>query len=123
MNISKEQILESISNMSVMDIVDLTQLMKKKFNIQSLNNNETQEVKQEKKNKEEKKEFNITLTSYGNNKISVIKTIRSILNLGLKESKAFVENLPALVKSKISKPETDELKKKLEESGAVIEIK
>merc|ERR1711990_846795 len=109
-----------------MEIVDLVKEMEKKFevsasanmmvNTNNVDNAEKEEVK-------EQTEFSVTLESFGKSKISVIKSIRSIINLGLKEAKDFVENAPKLIKDGIDKKESEEIKKKLEEVGAKVSIK
>lgn len=125
MDLKKDDIINAISKMSVMEIVDLVKEMEKKFDVSASNmmmgggavaNSEKEEVK-------EQTEFNVTLESFGSSKISVIKSIRSIINLGLKEAKDFVENAPKLIKSGINKAESEEIKKKLEEVGAKVSIK
>lgn len=125
MDLKKDDIINAISKMSVMEIVDLVKEMEKKFdvsassmmmNTNNISNAEKQEVK-------EQTEFSVTLESFGTSKIAVIKSIRSIINLGLKEAKDFVENAPKMVKEKVSKEESEEIKKKLEEAGAKISIK
>lgn len=120
MSITKEQILDAVSSMSVMDIVELTSMMEKKFGVSSTSN-----IMTEKKDVivEEKTEFNVILNSIGKNKISVIKAVRSIISLGLKEAKDLVESAPVLLKEGISKDEANKLKKSLEEVGATVEIK
>lgn len=119
--------IEIISKMNVLEIVELTKEIEKKFNISQsdlINNNTNKLEKEEKVNKEEKKsEYTVIMTSYGNSKLNVIKTIRSILNLGLKEAKDFVENIPATIKEKIQEKDAEEIKNKLESSGAKIELK
>lgn len=122
MAMTKEKIIEAISEMSVMDIVDLVSIMEKKFGVSSIpisssGNNETIEKK------EEKTEFDVLLKSIGKNKIAVIKVVRSTLGLGLKESKDLVESSPVVLKEKMNKKDAELLKDNLEKTGAVIEIK
>merc|ERR1712157_224264 len=111
--------------MSVMEIVELVKEMEEKFDVSTsnmmmsgnvANNTQQEEAK-------EQTEFSVTLESFGTSKISVIKSIRSIVNLGLKEAKDFVENAPKLIKEGIDKKESEEIKKKLEEVGAKVSIK
>lgn len=125
MAVSKEEILESISNMSVMDVVDLVKLMEDKFGVSAAavavaapaaGGAGAAQV-------EEKTEFNVILAKAGDNKINVIKVVREITGLGLKEAKDLVEGAPKAVKEGIAKAQADELKKKLEEAGATVEIK
>lgn len=125
MDLKKDDIINAISKMSVMEIVELVKEMEKKFDISPSNmmmSNVTSSS-QEKEEVKEQTEFSVTLESFGKSKISVIKSIRSIINLGLKEAKDFVENAPKLIKEKIDKKESEEIKKKLEEVGAKVSIK
>ncbi|WP_343128219.1 50S ribosomal protein L7/L12 [Buchnera aphidicola (Takecallis taiwana)] len=122
MAITKEQIIDAISTMSVIEIVDLVSTMEKKFGVSSIpvvTNNENQQSQQP----EEKTEFDIFLKSFGKNKISVIKAVRSTMGLGLKESKDLVESAPTMLKEKISKKDSELFKDTLEKAGATIEIK
>jgi len=125
MKISNEDIINAISNMNILELTELTNLIEKTFNIsiqhQQINNNS--EKKEENVKVEEKTSFTIIMTSFGDNKLNVIKTIRSILDLGLKEAKEFVEKLPATVKENIQKSDVEKIKTALETSGAKIEIK
>ena len=109
---SKEDILDAISNMTVMEIVDLVKMMEEKFGVTAA----APAV-------EEKTEFNVTMTSFGANKVGVIKVIREITGLGLKEAKDLVEGVPSQVKDGIPKADAEAIKKKLEEAGAAAEIK
>ena len=126
MAVSKEDILETISNMSVMDVVDLISAMEEKFGVSAAApvavaagpaaGGETAAA-------EEKTEFDVVLASFGSSKVPVIKAVREITGLGLKEAKDLVEGAPAAVKEGVEQSEADELKKKLEEVGATVEIK
>ncbi|QCI24154.1 50S ribosomal protein L7/L12 [Buchnera aphidicola (Muscaphis stroyani)] len=122
MSITKEQILDAVSEMSVMNIVELISEMEKKFgvsaNISSHSGND-----HEKKPAEEKTEFDVFLKVVGPNKVPVIKTVRSATGLGLKEAKDLVESAPTVLKENLSKTDAESLKKKLEDVGAEIEIK
>lgn len=125
MDLKKDDIINAISKMSVMEIVELVKEMEKKFEVSTASmmmssGPANTEAKEEKK---EQTEFSVTLESFGTSKISVIKSIRSIINLGLKEAKDFVENAPKVIKEGIDKKESEEIKKKLEEVGAKISIK
>ncbi|QJC34967.1 50S ribosomal protein L7/L12 [Enterobacteriaceae endosymbiont of Donacia piscatrix] len=122
MAITKEQIIEAIESMSIMDIMDLISSMEKKFGVSSVITS-TQNDNQQEEKKEEQTEFSIYLKNIGNNKISVIKTVRNIMNLGLKEAKDLVESAPIVLKESISKQEALDLESKLKISGAEIEIK
>jgi large subunit ribosomal protein L7/L12 len=124
---SKEDILNAISNMTVMEIVDLVKMMEEKFGVTA-----AAPVAMVAAGgaaaaaapaAEEKTEFNVTMTSFGANKVGVIKVIREITGLGLKEAKDLVEGVPSSVKEGVSKADADAIKKKLEESGAAAEIK
>lgn len=125
MDLKKEDIINAISKMSVMEIVDLVKEMEKKFEVSASNMVMSNNVASDGKKEEvkEQTEFAVTLENFGSSKISVIKSIRSVINLGLKEAKDFVENAPKLVKDGISKEESEEIKKKLEEAGAKVSIK
>ena len=126
MAVSKEDILETISNMSVMDVVDLIIAMEEKFGVSAAAavavaagpaaGAEAAAV-------EEKTEFDVVLASFGSQKVPVIKAVREITGLGLKEAKDLVEGAPAAVKEGISKDEADGIVKKLEEAGATVEVK
>lgn len=127
MTIHNEDIINAIAKMNILELTELTTLIEKKFNISS-QNIYSQDTKSEDKintieKQEEKKTYTIILTSYGDNKLNVIKTVRTILDLGLKEAKDFVEKLPATVKENIQKVDLDKIKTALETSGAKIEIK
>jgi large subunit ribosomal protein L7/L12 len=124
MAVSREEILEAIAHMSVMDVVKLIESMEEKFNVTAAAavavaapaaSNDAAAVEQT--------EFNVHLTSFGANKVNVIKVVREITGLGLKEAKDLVEKAPTLLKDGASKAEAADLKKKLEEAGAAVEIK
>lgn len=123
MLIAKEQILDAVEKMSVMEIVELISMMEKKFGvsaspvINSVTSDKATEVI------EDKTDFNVILTAIGNNKIAVIKAVRSIMGLGLKEAKDLVEAAPSTLKESINKNEAEVLKKSLEEVGASVELK
>ncbi len=124
--ISKEDILQAVANMSVMDVVDLVKAMEEKFGVSAqaavaVAGPAAGAAAGEPA--EEKTEFNVIMTKIGENKIAVIKAIRTITNLGLKEAKDMVESAPAAVKEGVNKEEADKVKKLLEEAGAAIEIK
>jgi large subunit ribosomal protein L7/L12 len=124
MAVSKDDILEAISNMSVMEIVELISDMEEKFGVSAAAavaaapaaGGEAAAV-------EEKSEFDVVMTSFGDNKISAIKAVRAITGLGLKEAKEMVESAPATVKEGVSKDDAEETKKQLEEAGATVELK
>ncbi len=125
MAVSKDDILESISNMTVMEVVDLVEAMEEKFGVSAAAAvavaapaaGDAGAVA------EEQTEFNVMMTSFGDNKVTVIKAVRSITGLGLKEAKGMVESVPVAVKEGIEKAEAEEVKKTLEEAGAQVELK
>ena len=124
MAVSKDDILEAISNMTVMEVVDLISAMEEKFGVSAAAavaaapaaGGEAAAV-------EEKDEFNVVMTSFGANKVSVIKAVRAITGLGLKEAKDMVEGTPATVKEGVSKAEAEDVQKQLQEAGAEVELK
>jgi large subunit ribosomal protein L7/L12 len=123
---SKEEILDAISNMTVMEVVDLVKMMEDKFGVTAAAPVAMAAVGAAAAAApvvEEQTEFTVTMTSFGANKVGVIKVIREITGLGLKEAKDLVEGVPALVKESIPKADADGIKKKLEEAGAAAEIK
>lgn len=126
MAVSKEDILETISNMTVMEICDLVKAMEEKFGVSAAvaaapvaaaGGAPATEAA------EEKTEFDVVLASFGENKVGVIKAVRAITGLGLKEAKDLVESAPTTVKEAVSKDESETMKKQLEEAGAKVEIK
>lgn len=126
MAVSKEDILETIANMSVMDVVELIEAMEEKFGVSAaapVAAVAAPAAGGEAAAAEEKTEFDLVLTSFGSNKVPVIKVVREITGLELKEAKDLVESAPANVKEGISKDEAGELQKKLEEAGASVEVK
>jgi large subunit ribosomal protein L7/L12 len=124
---SKEEILDAISNMTVMEIVDLVKMMEDKFGVTAAAPVAVAAVAAgggaAAPAVEEQTEFTITMTSFGANKVGVIKVIREITGLGLKEAKDLVEGVPSVVKESIPKADADAIKKKLEDAGAAAEIK
>lgn len=127
MAVTKDDILETISNMSVMDVVELVKAMEEKFNVSAAAAAVAVAMPGAAAGgaaaAEEQTEFDVVMTSFGANKVGVIKVVREITSLGLKEAKDMVEAVPATVKSGVSKAEADELKKKLEEAGASADVK
>jgi large subunit ribosomal protein L7/L12 len=124
---SKEEILDAIGNMTVLEIVDLVKMMEDKFGVTAAAPVAIAApgaaAAAAAPAAEEKTEFNVTMTSFGANKVGVIKVIREITGLGLKEAKDLVEGVPSSVKEGVSKADADAIKKKLEEAGAAAEIK
>jgi large subunit ribosomal protein L7/L12 len=126
MAVSKEDILETISNMSVMEVVDLISAMEEKFGVSAAAAVAVAAgpaAGGEAAAAEEKTEFDVVLASFGSQKVPVIKAVREITGLGLKEAKDLVEGAPAAVKEGVSKEEADGIVKKLEEAGATVEVK
>ena len=126
MAVSKEDILETISNMSVMDVVELIDAMEEKFGVSAaapVAAVAAPAAGGDAAAAEEKTEFDVVLTSFGGNKVAVIKAVRGATGLGLKEAKEVVESAPKAIKEGVSKDEAEALKKELEEAGAEVEIK
>ena len=124
MAVSKNEILQAISDMSVMDVVDLVKMMEDKFGVSAASAVAVAAAPAASEAQaEEKTEFNVMLTKTGDNKINVIKAIRTITGLGLKEAKDLVESAPAVVKEGVNKAQAAEIKKQLEEAGATVEVK
>lgn len=125
MSLSTEEILNAIADMSVMQVVDLVKAMEDKFGVSAA---AAVAVAAPAAGgaapaAEEKTEFNVVMTSFGENKIEVIKVIRAITGLGLKEAKDMVEAVPSTIKEGVSKDESADIKKKLEEAGAKVDVK
>jgi large subunit ribosomal protein L7/L12 len=127
MAVSKEDILEAISNMSVMEVVDLISMMEEKFGVSAAaavaaapaaaGGGEAAAAA------EEKTEFDVILTGFGDKKVGVIKAVRGITGLGLKEAKDLVEGAPSPVKEGVSKDEAEKMKAEIEEAGGSVELK
>ena len=125
-HITKDQVVDFIANMSVLEMSELVKEMEEKFGVSAAaaavaapasGGGESEAAA------EEKTEFDVILTSFGEKKINVIKEVRSITGLGLKEAKEAVESAPKAIREGVSKEEAEEVKKKLEEAGASTEIK
>ena len=126
MSVSSNDILDAISKMTVLEVVDLIKAMEDKFGVSAAA--ATVAVAAPAGGgaaaaAEEKTEFNVILKAFGDNKVNVIKVIRAITGLGLKEAKDLVEGAPSSVKEGVSKADADSIKKQLEEAGATVEIK
>ncbi len=126
MALSKDDILNAIAEMSVMEVVELVAAMEEKFGVSAAAavavaapaaSGEAAEAP------EEQTEFNVILASSGEKKVNVIKVVRTLTGLGLKEAKDLVDGAPATVKEGISKAEAEDAKKQLEEAGATVEVK
>ena len=122
---TKEEILDAISEMSVMDVVDLVKLMEEKFGVTAAAPvaAAAPAAGGEVAAAEEQSEFEIFLADVGEKKIDVIKAVRAITGLGLKEAKAIVDGAPASVKEGANKDEAEQAKSQLEEAGAKVELK
>ena len=124
MAVSTEEILDTISNMSVMEVVDLINAMEEKFGVSAAAPVAVAAAPGEAAAAaEEQTEFDVVMSSFGGNKVAVIKAVRKITGLGLKEAKDMVEGAPATIKEGVPKEEAETLKKELEEAGASVDIK
>jgi len=125
--LSREEIVASLSNMTVLELSQLIKELEEKFGVSAAAPVAVAAVgapaAAAAPAEEEKTEFDVVLTACGPNKIQVIKEVRAITNLGLKEAKEAVENVPTTLKEAISKAEAEEVKKKMEAQGATVEIK
>jgi large subunit ribosomal protein L7/L12 len=124
---TKEELIDALSNLKVMEVVDLIKALEDKWGVSAAAPVAVAAVgggaAAAAPAVEEKTEFNVSMTSFGANKVGVIKVIREITGLGLKEAKDLVEGVPSVVKEGVSKADADAIKKKLEEAGAQTEIK
>ena len=127
MALSKDEILDAISDMSVMDVVDLVSAMEEKFGVSAAAVAAAAPVAAGagagEAAVEEKDEFDVVLAGAGDKKVNVIKAVRGITGLGLKEAKALVDEAPSSIKEGATKDEAEEFKKQLEEAGATVELK
>lgn len=123
MALNKEEILDSIANMSVMDVVELIEAMEEKFGVSAAVATVAAAPAAAAAPAEEQTEFDVHMSSFGANKVAVIKVVRAITALGLKEAKDLVEGAPTNIKEGVAKDEAEDLKKQLEEAGASVEIK
>ena len=125
MSLSKDDVLNAIAEMSVMEVVELVEAMEEKFGVSAAAavaapaaaGGETAAAE------EEQTEFDVIITSAGEKKVNAIKVVRSITGLGLKDAKALVDEAPSTVKEGATKDEAEDLKKQLEEAGAGVELK
>ena len=128
MSLSKDDVLNAIAEMSVMDVVELIADMEEKFGVSAaaavavaapaVGGGDAGAG-----GAEEKSEFDVVLASAGDKKVNVIKAVRAITGLGLKEAKALVDDAPSAIKEGVSKDEADDFQKQLEEAGATVELK
>ncbi len=125
MALSKEDILNAIAEMSVMEVVELVEAMEEKFGVSAAAAVAVAgpAAAGDAPAAEEKTEFDVVLTAAGDKKVNVIKAVREITGLGLKEAKGLVDGAPGTVKEGVSKDDAEEAKKKLEEAGASVELK
>tara|TARA_B100000686_G_scaffold333554_1_gene399618 strand:- start:681 stop:1064 length:384 start_codon:yes stop_codon:yes gene_type:complete len=127
MAVSKEEILDTISNMSVMEVVELIDAMEEKFGVSAavaaVAAAPGAAAAGDAPAAEEKDEFDVVMTGFGDNKVAVIKVVRAITSLGLKEAKDLVESAPTAIKEAAPKDEAEDIRKQLEEAGATVEVK
>jgi large subunit ribosomal protein L7/L12 len=126
MAVTKEDILDAIANMTVMEVVELISAMEEKFGVTAAAAVAAAPVAagaEDAGAQEEQTEFDVVLASFGSNKVAVIKAVRALTGLGLKEAKDAVEGAPTTVKEAVSKDDAEAAKKSLEEAGATVEVK
>jgi large subunit ribosomal protein L7/L12 len=123
MAVSKDEILDTISNMTVMEVVDLIDAMEEKFGVSAAAAAVAAPVAVAAEVEEEQTEFDVTLTSFGEHKVAVIKVVRALTSLGLKEAKDLVESVPAAIKEGVPKDEAEDVKTQLEGAGGSAEVK
>ena len=126
MAVSKEDVLEAISNMTVVEVVDLIEAMEEKFGVTAaapVAMAAAAPADAGAAAAAEKDEFDVVMSSFGDNKVSVIKAVRGLTGLGLKEAKDMVEGVPSTIKEAASKDDAEAAKKTLEEAGATVELK
>jgi len=128
MAVTKEDILDTIASMTVMEVVELVKAMEEKFGVSAAMVAAPVAAAGAAAGAaapaaEAQTEFNVVMTAFGDNKVNVIKVVRAITGLGLKEAKDLVEGVPSTVKEGVSKEQAEDMKKQLEEAGAKVEIK
>lgn len=124
MSVTKENILEAISNMTVMEVVELVKAMEDKFGVSAaVAAAPAAAGAAAPAAVEEQTEFNVVMSNFGANKVGVIKVVRVITGLGLKEAKDLVEGVPSTIKEGVNKAEAADIKKQMEEAGATVDIK
>ena len=126
MAISKEELVETLSNMTILQVTELVSELEEKWGVSAAAAVATVAVAAGDSGaaaEEAKDEFDVVMTSFGENKVGVIKTVRAITGLGLKEAKDMVEGVPSTIKEAAPKAEAEDLKKQLEEAGAAVELK
>ena len=125
MAVSKEELVETLSNMTIIEVTELVSLLEDKWGVSAAAAVATVAVAADAgaAKEEVKDEFDVVMTSFGENKVNVIKTVRAITGLGLKEAKDMVEGVPSVIKEGANKAEAEGIKKQLEEAGAAVELK
>ena len=123
MSLSKDDILNAIAEMSVMDVVELVSAMEEKFGVSAAAAVSAAPVAAAAAAVEEKDDFDVIITGAGEKKVNAIKVVRAITGLGWKEAKELVDNAPSTVKEGVNKAEAEDIKKQLEEAGASVELK
>lgn len=127
MALSNEELIEALSNKSIMEVVELVKALEEKWGVSAAAPVAVAAAPgaggEAAAAAEEQTEFNVVMNSFGDNKVAVIKVIRSVTGLGLKEAKDLVEGVPSTVKEGVAKDEAESIKKQLEEAGATVEIK
>ena len=126
MAVSKEDILETISSMTVLEVVELVKAMEEKFGVSAAVAAAPAAAAgagAAAPAAEEQTEFDVVMTGYGENKVGVIKVVRALTSMGLKEAKDLVEGVPSTIKEGIGKDEAADIRKQLEEAGATVEVK
>ena len=126
MAVNKEELLETIANMTVLEVVELVEAMEEKFGVSAAMTAVAAApaaAAEAAPEEEEQTEFDVVLTSFGSAKVGVIKSVRALTSLGLKEAKDLVESAPAPIREAVSKDEAEEAKKQLEEAGGSVEVR
>jgi large subunit ribosomal protein L7/L12 len=127
MALSNEELIEALSNKPVMEVVDLVKALEEKWGVSAAAPVAVAAAPggaaPEAAAAEEKTEFDVVMSSFGSNKVAVIKVVRTATGLGLKEAKDLVESAPSTIKEGVPKDEAEEVKKQLEEAGASVEVK
>ena len=125
MAVLKEELVETLSGMTILEVTELVSMLEEKWGVSAAAAVATVAVAADAGGAKEevKDEFDVVMTSFGENKVNVIKTVRAITGLGLKEAKDMVEGVPSVVKEAANKAEAEGIKKQLEEAGAAVELK
>jgi large subunit ribosomal protein L7/L12 len=123
MSLTKEDIINAVADMSVMDIVELVSAMEEKFGVSAAAVAAAPAAGGDAGGAEAQTEFDVILSAAGDKKVNVIKAVRGLTGLGLKEAKGLVDNAPSAIKEGVSKEDADAAKATLEEAGAMVEVK